>query len=298
MAPATEAVVGAVPAAKSGVASATNTVARMVSGALGVAVIGSLVSSLYSNDVEGSLVGLPAEAQARGRGLGRRRQRDRRPAPSRRRAPTLLADDRRRLHAGDGRRPARRRGARRRHGRRRAPLPAGPRVRRAAQTRGPVDLRRRSDDTRQAVSSVGRSGGWTILAALVLGCGLLARASRARTRLPPTGPAPHTSSPPIERFVQDEMEAQRIPGLALGIVKNDRITYLRGFGKADDSGRPVTPRDALHHRLARASRSPRWRSCSSSRRGRSSSTPPCSATCRGSESQTSGLRARSPSATS
>ena len=36
----------------------------MVSGALGVAVIGSLVSSLYSNDVEGSLGGLPAQAQA------------------------------------------------------------------------------------------------------------------------------------------------------------------------------------------------------------------------------------------
>ena len=65
MAPATDAVVGAVPAAKSGVASATNTVARMVSGALGVAVIGSLISSLYTNDVEGSLGGLPAQAQAR-----------------------------------------------------------------------------------------------------------------------------------------------------------------------------------------------------------------------------------------
>jgi hypothetical protein len=65
MAPATEAVVGAVPAAKSGVASATNTVARMVSGALGVAIIGSLVSSLYSNDVDGSLGALPAQAQAR-----------------------------------------------------------------------------------------------------------------------------------------------------------------------------------------------------------------------------------------
>jgi EmrB/QacA subfamily drug resistance transporter len=64
MAPATEAVVGAVPAAKSGVASATNTVARMVSGALGVAVIGSLITSLYSSDVEGSLGGLPPEAQA------------------------------------------------------------------------------------------------------------------------------------------------------------------------------------------------------------------------------------------
>jgi hypothetical protein len=64
MAPATEAVVGAVPAAKSGVASATNTVARMVSGALGVAIIGSLVSSIYSSDVDGSLGALPAEAQA------------------------------------------------------------------------------------------------------------------------------------------------------------------------------------------------------------------------------------------
>jgi EmrB/QacA subfamily drug resistance transporter len=64
MAPATDAVVGAVAAAKSGVASATNTVARMVSGALGVAIIGSLVSSLYANEVEGSLAGLPAGAQA------------------------------------------------------------------------------------------------------------------------------------------------------------------------------------------------------------------------------------------
>jgi EmrB/QacA subfamily drug resistance transporter len=68
MAPATEAVVGAVPAARSGVASATNTVARMVSGALGVAVIGSLVSSLYSNDVDGSLDALPPAAQTAAEG--------------------------------------------------------------------------------------------------------------------------------------------------------------------------------------------------------------------------------------
>ncbi|MGH3083683.1 MAG: MFS transporter, partial [Gaiellaceae bacterium] len=64
MAPATEAVVGAVPATKSGVASATNTVARMVSGALGVAIMGSFVSSLYSSDVEGSFGHLSPEAQA------------------------------------------------------------------------------------------------------------------------------------------------------------------------------------------------------------------------------------------
>ena len=71
MAPATEAVVSAVPAAKSGVASAMNTVARMVSGALGVAVVGSLVNSLYANDVEPALSGLPAPArEAAGESIG------------------------------------------------------------------------------------------------------------------------------------------------------------------------------------------------------------------------------------
>jgi DHA2 family multidrug resistance protein-like MFS transporter len=68
MAPATDAVVGAVPPAKAGIASATNTVARMVSGALGVAVIGSLVSSLYSGKVDDSLAGLPPHAQAAAEG--------------------------------------------------------------------------------------------------------------------------------------------------------------------------------------------------------------------------------------
>jgi EmrB/QacA subfamily drug resistance transporter len=71
MAPATEAVVGAVPAAKSGVASATNTVARMVSGALGVAIVGSLVSSLYEHDLEPSLGALPGPArEAAGESVG------------------------------------------------------------------------------------------------------------------------------------------------------------------------------------------------------------------------------------
>jgi EmrB/QacA subfamily drug resistance transporter len=63
MAPATDAVVGAVPAARSGVASAMNTVARMVAGALGVAVVGSLVNSLYADDLSGSVGALPPAAQ-------------------------------------------------------------------------------------------------------------------------------------------------------------------------------------------------------------------------------------------
>jgi EmrB/QacA subfamily drug resistance transporter len=72
MAPATDAVVGAVPAARSGVASAMNTVARMVSGALGVAVVGSLVNSLYGRDLDSSaLAGLPPAArEAAGESIG------------------------------------------------------------------------------------------------------------------------------------------------------------------------------------------------------------------------------------
>jgi CubicO group peptidase (beta-lactamase class C family) len=45
----------------------------------------------------------------------------------------------------------------------------------------------------------------------------------------------------IDAFVQEEMGAQRIPGLALGIVRGDRVVHMRAFGDADSSGRAVTP---------------------------------------------------------
>jgi CubicO group peptidase (beta-lactamase class C family) len=81
---------------------------------------------------------------------------------------------------------------------------------------------------------------WGTLAALVVGAAYLVSSPGSDT---PTAngarAAPEFAA--IERFVQDEMAAQRIPGLALGIVKDDRIAYLRGFGKADESGRAVTP---------------------------------------------------------
>ncbi len=48
MAPATEAVMGSLPRAKAGVGSAINDTTRQVGGALGVAVIGTIVSSVYS----------------------------------------------------------------------------------------------------------------------------------------------------------------------------------------------------------------------------------------------------------
>jgi EmrB/QacA subfamily drug resistance transporter len=51
MAPATESIMGALPRAKAGVGSAVNDTTRQVGGALGVAVVGSVLASTYSNQV-------------------------------------------------------------------------------------------------------------------------------------------------------------------------------------------------------------------------------------------------------
>jgi CubicO group peptidase (beta-lactamase class C family) len=45
----------------------------------------------------------------------------------------------------------------------------------------------------------------------------------------------------IDRYVELEMQATRLPGLALGIVQGDQIIHLKGFGSADTGGRLVTP---------------------------------------------------------
>ena len=52
MAPATESVMGSLPREKAGVGSAVNDTTRQVGGALGVAVIGSVVSSVYAHHVD------------------------------------------------------------------------------------------------------------------------------------------------------------------------------------------------------------------------------------------------------
>jgi len=62
-APATEAIMGVVPAARAGVGSAVNDATRLLGGTLGVAVIGSIYSSLYAHLLTSDLpAGLPASA--------------------------------------------------------------------------------------------------------------------------------------------------------------------------------------------------------------------------------------------
>ena len=64
MAPATDSVMGSVPLAKAGVGSAVNDTTRQVGGALGVAIIGSIVSSVYGSKVGEFFAGKPVPKAA------------------------------------------------------------------------------------------------------------------------------------------------------------------------------------------------------------------------------------------
>lgn len=52
--------------------------------------------------------------------------------------------------------------------------------------------------------------------------------------------AQNDSTQAIDTYVANQMDQYNIPGLALGIIKNDEILYAKGFGAADSSGREVT----------------------------------------------------------
>ncbi|HWG93780.1 MAG TPA: MFS transporter [Mycobacteriales bacterium] len=63
MAPATESIMSTVPRERAGAGSAVNTTVRQVGGALGVAVLGSVLSASYRGQITPSLDGLPERAQ-------------------------------------------------------------------------------------------------------------------------------------------------------------------------------------------------------------------------------------------
>ena len=67
--------------------------------------------------------------------------------------------------------------------------------------------------------------GWAILTVLVLGSAYWSTRPGSDTPAA-NGKASAREYAPIERFVQEEMKVQRVPGLALGIVRDDRIAYV------------------------------------------------------------------------
>jgi hypothetical protein len=63
MAPATESIMSVVPREKAGAGAAVNNSVRQVGGALGVAILGSVMASAYSSRLGDAVAGLPAGAR-------------------------------------------------------------------------------------------------------------------------------------------------------------------------------------------------------------------------------------------
>jgi CubicO group peptidase (beta-lactamase class C family) len=49
----------------------------------------------------------------------------------------------------------------------------------------------------------------------------------------------------VDRYIERQMTANRIPGLALAITRGDEVIYLKGYGTAGN-GEPMTPRTQLY----------------------------------------------------
>jgi CubicO group peptidase (beta-lactamase class C family)/membrane protease YdiL (CAAX protease family) len=79
-----------------------------------------------------------------------------------------------------------------------------------------------------------------LVAAVIVGIASAVRMGSVTPPVPATAADGGPDFAAIDRYVEDEMDAQRIPGLALAIVHGNRVAHLRGFGDADDSGRQVT----------------------------------------------------------
>src|SRR5690349_17944783 len=61
------------------------------------------------------------------------------------------------------------------------------------------------------------------------------------------GTAPATAAQPaaadfaaIDSYIETQMRELHIPGLALGIIQDEQIVHLKGFGLAGQDGRPTT----------------------------------------------------------
>ena len=84
---------------------------------------------------------------------------------------------------------------------------------------------------------------WARPAALMIVVALAAL-QVARSPSPARAAAAHASEADIGRidaFVSEQVQRHGIPGVSLGLVEGDQVIHLRGFGKAGQSGRVVTP---------------------------------------------------------
>ena len=58
-------------------------------------------------------------------------------------------------------------------------------------------------------------------------------------------PRPSLDLDAVDRYIEQQMVANSVPGLALAITHGDEVVYLKGYGTAGN-GEPMTPRTQLH----------------------------------------------------
>lgn len=231
MAPATTDIVAAVPAHKQGVASATNDAAREVGGTLGIAVLGSILNDQYRAGVAAAapdsapseLVDTAQQSLAAALGLA---------SHLGERAGGLADGARGAFVAGLSNAFV---------------LSAGLLLVGAIVCAALIPGRDQEDETTSSPAGSRRPSRRSprrpliliLLGGLVLSGAYFA--SRPGDSSASVGGATDGSFAAVDRFVKSEMAAQRVPGLALGIVRDGRIVHQRGFGEADSSGRAVSP---------------------------------------------------------
>lgn len=49
----------------------------------------------------------------------------------------------------------------------------------------------------------------------------------------------------IDAFVSQQMQRHGLPGMALALVDGDQVIFMKGYGKADQTGRPITPQTSF-----------------------------------------------------
>ncbi|MEO8611298.1 MAG: serine hydrolase domain-containing protein [Chloroflexota bacterium] len=81
---------------------------------------------------------------------------------------------------------------------------------------------------------------FALLAILIL-FGLMPTVSPADFASDQHFPLQQVDKDKIDAYIQSRMQTASIPGLALGVVYDDQIVYLKGYGIAGPDGRPVTP---------------------------------------------------------
>ncbi len=104
------------------------------------------------------------------------------------------------------------------------------------------------------MNSLSRGNDWKRILCLVLGQAALLCTTPAWARAPISAPLAPAKAAAVDAAIQAEMQKEQIVGMAIGIIENGKVDYLKGYGLADrEKNIPVTTETMF-----------RWASCTKS----------------------------------